>query len=299
MSTEGPGLSRGLIVVFRLLLLTLALGAVAAAIAVSRSASSPDDPGPRYACPMHPEVRSGTPSPCPICGMALEPVGRGAAATPPGMAERMGMADLTAVENIKKHKIIDFVRMRALLVDVRELRGPAWIEDDGQLSAIFYTDQIAALPAGETGWLTLAQTPQTPLAVRRTAAPAVVWDQSTSRIQFRMDGRIDRRDGAAPPAPRPGQVGWIEVARKVRDVLTVPATAVLQSPEGPYVLAARDGNRFQKQPIEIGETFLKQGFAVVLSGLRVRDRVVSRATFFVDADRRLDTAGAQADGLTP
>jgi hypothetical protein len=71
-----------------------------------------------------------------------------------------------------------------------------------------------------------------------------------------------------------------------RQVLTVPASAVLQSPEGPYVLVSVGGLRFEKRPIAIGETFLKEGFAVVLSGLRVNERVVARATFFFDADRR-------------
>jgi hypothetical protein len=46
------------------------------------------------------------------------------------------------------------------------------------------------------------------------------------------------------------------------------------------------GFAFAKRPIEIGETFLRQGFAVVLSGLRVNERVVGRATFFLEADRR-------------
>ena len=30
-----------------------------------------------YTCPMHPEVRAGAADPCPICGMALEPVFHG------------------------------------------------------------------------------------------------------------------------------------------------------------------------------------------------------------------------------
>ncbi len=31
-------------------------------------------PGAKYTCPMHPEVVSNQPGPCPLCGMALEPV---------------------------------------------------------------------------------------------------------------------------------------------------------------------------------------------------------------------------------
>ena len=36
--------------------------------------SKPADPGAEYTCPMHPEIRQIGPGPCPICGMALEPV---------------------------------------------------------------------------------------------------------------------------------------------------------------------------------------------------------------------------------
>ena len=51
---------------------------------------------------------------------------------------------------------------------------------------------------------------------------------------------------------------------------------------------------FTKRPIEIGETFLKQGLTVVLSGLQPNDRVIARATFFVDADRRLGTDAGES-----
>ncbi len=31
-------------------------------------------PGVNYTCPMHPEIITNKPGPCPICGMALEPM---------------------------------------------------------------------------------------------------------------------------------------------------------------------------------------------------------------------------------
>ena len=40
--------------------------------------SPPAPPGTRYTCPMHPEIIRDRPGPCPICGMALEPMTVGA-----------------------------------------------------------------------------------------------------------------------------------------------------------------------------------------------------------------------------
>jgi Cu+-exporting ATPase len=39
-----------------------------------RAAESPPPPGTIWTCPMHPEIQRDTPVPCPICGMALEPL---------------------------------------------------------------------------------------------------------------------------------------------------------------------------------------------------------------------------------
>jgi hypothetical protein len=215
--------------------------------------------------------------------MSLEAFARDPAANR-ARPQTTGMADTTAVENVRKHRIIDFVRKRSLLFDARELRGPAWVENDGVISAVFYNDQIAAIAADDRGAFSWTQAPQIAFAVRRTADGTVPWDRSTSRIRFRAD---DVRPGRPRARLLPGQVGWLELPRKPREVLTVPASAIVQAPEGPYVLAEVGPYTFEKRPIEIGETFLKQGFAVVLSGLRVHDRVVSGATFFLDADRRL------------
>jgi hypothetical protein len=284
---DRPALSRSFIVGLRIILLLASMGAVVAAVAIGLAGRAGSESGTRYACPMHPEVRAQRPGECPICGMALEPVGREANVGASHHVEMAGMPDITAVENIRKHRIIDFVRRRSLLSQLREMRGPAWVDDDGALTAIFYNDQIQSLAADEPGAFSLARAPQTTIAVRRTSDAAVARDRSTSLIRFRLV------DGPAAPSARargglaPGQVGWIELERKSREVLSVAASAILQSPEGPYVLALIPGGRFEKRPVELGETFLKQGFAVVLSGLRDHDRVVSRAAFFLDADRRL------------
>ena len=201
-----------------------------------------------------------------------------------GRTNAADSADLAAVENIRKHNIIDFVRHRSLLVPARELRGPASVDADGAVTALFYDDEIASLDEGERGTFAPADAPG---VTRRRAPPG---------RSARTVGSLDRPDPvraaarprrARPASMAPGRVGWVELAPRPRQVLAVPASAVVQSPEGPYVLAWTGvGFDFAKRPIEIGETFLKQGFAVVLSGLRVNERVVGRATFFLEADRR-------------
>jgi hypothetical protein len=232
----------------------------------------------RYACPMHPEVRAGGPGECPICRMALARVGRAAAST--SRASAAENADFAAVENVRRHNIVDFVRRRSLLVPARELRGPASVSRDGTVSALFYDDEIAALDDTELGTFTPTAAPGHAFPVRRQPGAGERWDRSTSHIRFRFMS-------AREPTSRTFDVGWVELRPRPRQVLAVPASAILQSPEGPYVLAWTGvGFNFEKRPIEIGETFLKQGFAVVLSGLQVNERVVGRATFFLEAERR-------------
>ena len=267
-----------MIIAVRLALLGLACAAVIAAAAIGLRGRGGGAPAVHYACPMHPEVRTAAAGECPICKMALERVGGGG-----GRNNAAESADLAAVENIRKHNIIDFVRLRSLPVPARELRGPALVDGDGALTAMFYADELAALDEGERGTFTPADAPGVTLAVRRLGGAPAKWDRSTARIRFEL--LPTRTHGLESIAP--GRVGWVELAPRARQVLAVPASAVVQSPEGPYVLAwTGAGFEFAKRPIELGETFLKQGFAVVLSGLRVNQRVVGRATFFLEADRR-------------
>jgi hypothetical protein len=272
-----------MIVAFRIGLLLVAAFAVVAALVIAVAGNGAQQTGALYACPMHPEVRGAVPGECPICRMALEPIGRDPMAG--HHSDMPGVPDITAVENIRKHRIVDFVRERSLLSQAREMRGATSVGEDLVLTATFYNDQIQSMAPDEPGTLSLTRAPEVTLAVRRLPDAPVPWDGSTSRVRFRVDARQSGKS-AAQPVIAAGDVGWIDLDRKKRDVLVVPASALIQSPEGPYVLAPVGGGRFEKRPVEIGEIFLKHGFAVVLSGLKLHDRVVSRAAFFLDAERR-------------
>ncbi len=263
----------------RILMLLAAAGALAGAAATSLHARNAGAPGAVYACPMHPQVTSKEPGHCPICHMALEPVHRGASPA---------AADPVALENLVPHNVIDAVRWRSLLFNTSELRGAARVEDDGTVTALFYDDQLDVIAPGDAGTFTLTQDPATPVAVRRTDDPPVRLDDSTSWVRFRASGEL-----------RPGRAGWVDLPRKPRRVLAVPASAVLESPDGPYVVTPAGNGRFERRPVKIGETFAGLGVVAVLSGLRMQDRVISREAFFVDAERKLDAPSSQTPGGAP
>ncbi len=86
------------------------------------------------------------------------------------------MADMAAMENVRKHNVVDFVRKRSPLFNGRELRGPAWVEGDSVIAALLYKDQIDALAADEPGTFSTTRAPKTSLAVRRIAGVPVEWD---------------------------------------------------------------------------------------------------------------------------
>jgi hypothetical protein len=277
--------SRGAVVAARALLLALAAGAAGAAGVIALRA--PAVTGVRYGCPMHAKVSAASPGECPICHMALEPVARTEAPATTD-AESPAPQEEHAYQNLGRHKVIDFVRRRALLVHSQELRGPAWVDADGVVTALLYDDQIAALGDDEAGTFTTAAAPRQAFAVRRLDSPSARWDGATSQVRFRLVTK-DGRSGA----PRPEQTGWLELPRRPRQVLGVPVGAVLQAPEGPYVLVAAGARKFEKRPIRVGATYLKLGFAVVLEGLRVNERVAAGAAFFIDADRRARSGADQ------
>jgi hypothetical protein len=209
---------------------------------------------------MHPEIVAPGPGLCPICRMELEAVGASARSS--------------AVSR-STFQAYDYVRRRGLGQD---LYAPAWVDDDGSVIATLYGDELAALTQDARWVFSPSPSPSMRIEVHPTSDLPNVWDRSTSRVRFRVD--------AAAPAPQPGEVGWLRVGVQRLEVLVVPDAAVLESGDGPYVLvASADGRSLTRRAVEIGRVL--GGLAVVLSGLRIQERVLVRGAFFVDAERRL------------
>jgi hypothetical protein len=267
-------MSSRLILLGRLLLLLLAGGAVVAALIISRREDrAAGEPGGRYVCPMHPEVTSSVAgSKCPICRMDLELVSAGDSnANAPSAA----YSPLSA-------QYFDVPRRRAFGHDVR---APAWALADGAVTAILYQDELATLGSVTTGapaqhvTFSPSGAPKERIPIHLDPGPPTPWDRSTSQVHFQVDL-------PAPRALQPGEVGWVRLSGKRRELLVIPSSALLEGADGPYVLVGSpDGWMLSKRPVEVGRVY--GGLAFAISGLRPHDRILVRDTFFHDAERRL------------
>jgi hypothetical protein len=284
--------------------------------------------GQTYACPMHPEVTAQTPGQCPSCKMDLEPVSRSAqsavAANVTVGAEKPESPPAALIPVSKAHfapgvlwlpetfppaqpgKPQDRPPIGALKrrVFVDDVRAAAWLEKPDRLAAVLYRDELIGLSSGELGTFYRAAAPRTAVEVRLSDEPPTPWDTSTSLVHFSVAPRKAKRAGGRAPAPpeaqqlRSGDVGWLELPPRSRELLVFPESALLRSTEGPYVLVpTNDEQTFARRPVEIGR--ILRGQVVVLSGLREGDPLVVGKAFFLDAEARLEFRAEPMAKVTP
>jgi hypothetical protein len=246
---------------------------------------------------MHPQVRADDPGDCPICHMALEPAAAlpadpsasgsnaaDAAEATSAMTKGWSLPPETA--NLVRYSV-GLVRGHVL---PQEVFSPATVEDSGVVAALLYKDEVASLAPGEHAVFFAASRPESSIGVERIPEPPIAWDRSTLRVRFRGDPRA----GLA----RQGDPGWLKLSLKPRRMLVVPSTAVLESADGPYVLAYSHADRtFTRRPVEIGKVF--SGFAAVVSGVSEREVIVAMNAFFLDAERRLREGADMSPKGTP
>ena len=195
----------------------------------------------------------------------------------------MALERIDAAKPLAAPPVTDVAKQR---VFTKSARAPGWVAPDRVVEAVFEKADLVGLEPDDWGLFFRAAAPTTGIDVRLVADPPVAWDASTSKARFVV--------GASARALEPGDTGWVTLAPRSRGLLVVPSSAVLQSPRGPYVLAAAtERGPFASRPVEIGKVLY--GVAVVLSGLREGERVVAGDAFFWDAQQRLE---GQAGGTS-
>ena len=253
-----------------------------------RAVRTSGEAGGPFVCPMHAEVSSATARECPICGMALVRIGtvvRDVAAAGLGGAIPDGGETIAAAQLLSgaagglSPNLVGYypspLRQHVLRY---EIYAAAWLESESLLAVQVYRDQLPTLEADEHAVFSPTADPSTERDVRLAPGPAQPWDRSTSLVRFALQAGAGRLS--------PGTVGWVKFARRPRRMEVIPAAAVLESPEGPYVLVfSRASGAATRRAIEVGR--ITTGLAAVLSGLSPRELVVSVNAFSWDAERRL------------
>jgi len=241
----------------RVLLLLLAAGAVV--FALFHAPLTPEAGGGSYACPMHPAMTSQGPGTCSVCGMEL--VLRSSAVAP---------VPTTAVETLRPR--------------VLQHRPRAWasVEADGRMTGVLFLEELDLYPPGVEGLFQLPGDPGGSVRVRRTDRVPVPHDASTSEVEFQST--------VAGRTPPPGTLGWIDLPARAGPALVVPSSAVLQGPEGPFVLVEdAEGGQLSRRPVTVGRS--RFGTTVLVSGVSASDRVAVRGAFFLDAEQTLAGSG--------
>ena len=275
--------SSPMIVVARGLLVALAATAVVAGFALTRkSAPTPVANDVVYTCPMHPAVTGATPGECPICRMALERQAAGTGAAGKAGGARAEPPSLTLPRGIKLAGFDSVSRVKQFESSF-DMRAWAWAERRDVGVALYPRDQAEMLKPGEDGLFEPEAGPRGPnphgIKVHLADQAPEPWDAATVLVRFRLDDH-------AGAELQDKEVGSVKFAARLRNGLVVRESAIIQSPEGPYLLvASADRRTFTKRPVQIGSTLYE--YADVLGGVREDEYAVAQHTFVLDAERRL------------
>lgn len=160
------------------------------------------------------------------------------------------------------------------------MRVPAAADSTRIGHALFHLDESELIRPGEEGLFSPSSGPRggAPLGlkVRVLPGPREPWDASTVLVPFEAEAGADLVAN---------ETGLVKLATRVRKGLVVSENAIIDSPDGPYVLVAEaDRRTLTKRPVEVGSRLY--GYAAVVSGLRHGEYVAAKHAFVLDAERR-------------
>jgi Cu(I)/Ag(I) efflux system membrane fusion protein len=145
-----------------------------------------------------------------------------------------------------------------------------------------YEQDLAFVKVGDAARVTVNAWPGEPLEGRVTFIyPTMSKESRTARLRIEVanpGGRL-RADMAAT----------VEIATPIDGSrLAVPESAVIDSGRRQVVLVDRGEGRFEPRPVKLGARV--PGFVQVLDGLKPGEKVVTQATFLIDAESNIRAA---------
>jgi Cu(I)/Ag(I) efflux system membrane fusion protein len=144
-----------------------------------------------------------------------------------------------------------------------------------------YEQDLAFVKPGDMAKVTVNAWPDRPFNGKVTFIyPSVGKESRTARLRIEVanpDGRL-RADMAAT----------VEIEAPMMRTLAAPDSAVIDSGMRQVVLVERGEGRYEPRPVKLGARV--PGYVQVLQGLKAGERVVTQATFLIDAESNLRAA---------
>lgn len=144
-----------------------------------------------------------------------------------------------------------------------------------------YEQDLAFVKVGDTAQVTVNAWPGQPIEGKVTFIyPTIGKESRTARLRIEIanqNGRL-RADMAAS----------VEVVTPLGSSLAVPDSAVIDSGRRQVVLVEASEGRYEPRPVKLGAR--APGWIQVLDGLRAGERVVTQATFLIDAESNIRAA---------
>ena len=155
-----------------------------------------------------------------------------------------------------------------------------WIQAD------IYESELPFIRLGSSAVTTLSYIPGRTWTGRVTFIVPTV-DPMTRTVKVRSE--FDNADGAL----KPEMFGDVVIEQPERQVIVVPASAVLQTGTRSVVFVVNGDGTFEPREVQTGT---KSGdFMEVRSGVKAGQKVVTQANFLIDSESRLKAALAQMD----
>lgn len=144
-----------------------------------------------------------------------------------------------------------------------------------------YEQDLAFVKVGDTAQVTVNAWPGQPIEGKVTFIyPTIGKESRTARLRIEVanpNGRL-RADMAAT----------VEIVTPLGSNLAVPDSAVIDSGRRQVVLVEAGEGRYEPRPVKLGARV--PGWIEVLDGLRAGERVVTQATFLIDAESNIRAA---------
>jgi Cu(I)/Ag(I) efflux system membrane fusion protein len=144
-----------------------------------------------------------------------------------------------------------------------------------------YEQDLAYVKAGDMARVTVNAWPDRPFAGRVTFIyPSVGKENRTAKLRI----EVDNADGRL----RADMAAVVEIEAPIGRALAAPDSAIIDSGRRQIVLVERREGRYEPRPVKLGARV--PGYAQVLEGLKPGERVVTSATFLIDAESNLRAA---------